>query len=70
MIIAERGTERILENCNWTQIFSGAVQWLNNRSFPSDEGGPEEVIKEYGSVSMENDLRGFLATTSFLLRGA
>jgi hypothetical protein len=29
--------------------------------FDKEDGGPEEVMKSYGSVSIENDLRNFLA---------
>jgi hypothetical protein len=32
-----------------------------------DETGPEDVIKSYGSISMENDLRDFLADNIFLV---
>ncbi len=32
-----------------------------------EETGPEEVIKSYGSISMENDLRDFLADNIFLV---
>jgi len=32
-----------------------------------DVSGPEEVIKSYGSISMENDLRDFLAENIFLV---
>jgi hypothetical protein len=32
-----------------------------------DGGGPGEVIKSYGSISMENDLRDFLANNIFLV---
>ncbi len=32
-----------------------------------EEGGPEEVIKDYGSISMEKDLRDFLAENVFLV---
>ena len=32
-----------------------------------EETGPEEVIKSYGSISMENDLRDYLAANIFLV---
>jgi hypothetical protein len=32
-----------------------------------EETGPEDVIKSYGSISMENDLRDFLAENIFLV---
>lgn len=32
-----------------------------------EETGPEDVIKSYGSISMENDLRDFLAENIFLI---
>jgi hypothetical protein len=32
-----------------------------------EETGPEDVIKSYGSISMENDLRDFLADNLFLV---
>ena len=37
-------------------------------AFLEDEGGgPEDVIKDYGSISMEKDLRDFLADNIFLV---
>jgi len=36
-------------------------------AFDQEEQGPEEVIKSYGSISIENDLRDFLADNIFLV---
>jgi len=37
-------------------------------AFDQDEQGPEEVIKSYGSISIENDLRDFLADNIFVIQ--
>jgi hypothetical protein len=36
-------------------------------AFALEEQGPEEVVKAYGSISMEEDLRDFLAENIFLI---
>jgi hypothetical protein len=36
-------------------------------AFDEEEQGPEEVIKSYGSISIENDLRDFLADNIFVI---
>lgn len=36
-------------------------------AFDQEEQGPEEVIKSYGSISIENDLRDFLADNIFVV---
>lgn len=36
-------------------------------AYDRDEEGPEEVVKSYGSISIENDLKNFLADNIFLV---
>lgn len=36
-------------------------------AYDRDEEGPEEIVKSYGSISIENDLKNFLADNIFLV---
>jgi len=47
----------------YTQVNN--VLWF--AAIQDEETGPEDVIKSYGSISMENDLRDFLAENIFLV---
>ncbi|MBZ5511854.1 MAG: endonuclease NucS [Acidobacteriia bacterium] len=41
--------------------------WFAFGGNAGEEGGPEEVIKDYGAIRMENDLRDYLAANIFLV---
>jgi hypothetical protein len=58
-----RNIKTLLNLDKYTQVNN--LLWF--AAIQDEETGPEDVIKSYGSISMENDLRDFLAGNIFLV---
>lgn len=57
-----QSVKNLLNLDKYTQVNN--LLWF---AFDQEEQGPEEVVKSYGSISIENDLRDFLADNIFLV---